>query len=61
MRSLSQGTSGLGRTCTKCGSDLGGRYIGATSSRVAGVRFELRRWRCGCGRVRTLRREVVAR
>src|SRR5262245_33423412 len=47
---------GISPNCTRCGSPLRGRYVGATKKRVGAVVLELRRWRCGCGRTRTLRR-----
>jgi hypothetical protein len=50
------GSTGMGPSCTRCGSALGGRL--ARTVRRPGV--VIRTWVCGCGRRRVLRREVSA-
>jgi hypothetical protein len=51
-------TISISPTCTRCGSDLGGR--GQKTERFldqrTGVVVTVWRWRCGCGRARTLRK-----
>lgn len=45
--------------CTRCGSSLIGRRVGLKRQTTRGIREVVETFKCGCGRRRHVRREVV--